>query len=390
MNTKFIGLIIMISLVSFISVNYKFISIKVNELQYSRSEQLGLPKMDFPNDNARNKAKMTLGRKLFMDRRLSHNDTISCGMCHVPEQGFTVNELATAIGIEGRSNRRNAPTILNVGYFSRLFHDGREDTLENQVIGPLLAINEMGNPSIGYVVNKIQKIPEYQQAFKEVFNETPSLENISKALATYERMLVSGNSEFDRWFYSNESKLFNSSEELGFKVFTGKGKCSSCHTIGEEASLFTDNSFHNTGVGWERNNSVESEQINVQLAPGNVVKVDRKILESSSEEVPNDVGKYEVSLDPRDRWLYKTPTLRNVAITAPYMHDGSLSTLKEVVDFYNQGGVDNPNKDKLIKPLYLSDSEKNALTDFLNTLTGENINILVKEARDSYPNGVRN
>jgi cytochrome c peroxidase len=390
LNTKVIGLVFTVLLVSFISVNHKFITIKVNELRYSMPEQLGLPKIDFPKDNAPNKAKMMLGRKLFMDRRLSHNDTISCGMCHVPEQGFTVNELATAVGIEGRSNRRNAPTILNVGYFSRLFHDGREDTLENQVIGPLLAINEMGNPSIGYVVNKIQKIPEYQQAFKEVFNETPSLENISKAIATYERMLVSGNSKFDRWFYRNESKLFNSSEELGFKVFIGKGKCSSCHTIGDDTALFTDNSFHNTGVGWKRNNSVESEQITVQLAPGNIVKVDRIILESSSEKVPNDVGKYEVSLDPEDRWLYKTPTLRNIAITAPYMHDGSLSTLKEVVDFYNQGGEDNPNKDKLITPLNLSDTEKKGLTDFLNTLTANNVNILVTEARNSYPNGVRN
>ena len=158
---------------------------------------LGLPKLAVPSNNPIDKKKISLGRRLFYDRRLSLNETISCAMCHVPEQGFTNNELSMAVGIEGRSVRRNTPTLYNVGYARQLFHDAREDSLEQQVWSPLHAHNEMANPSIGYVVNKIKQLPDYEGLFEAAFsNQSPSMQTIGAALASYQRTLNSGNSVF--------------------------------------------------------------------------------------------------------------------------------------------------------------------------------------------------
>lgn len=361
----------------------------VEPVQQKHVEQLGLPDMVHPPDNLPTKEKIALGRKLFMDRRFSHNNTISCAMCHVPEQGFTVNELATAVGIEGRTNRRNAPTILNVGYLNRLFHDGREYTLENQVIGPIVAFNEMGNPSVGYVIEKIHTLPDYKGMFEAVFGGPANIERFSQAIGAYERTLVSGNSKFDQWYYAKNKNALNQTEINGFKIFTGKGNCIACHSITNEAALFTDQSFHNTGIGWARNNEVvngvhESATFPVRLAPGVVVQVANNQVEKASEKPQNDVGRFEITEDPKDSWSYKTPSLRNVAITAPYMHDGSLRTLEEVVEFYNKGGEDNPYKDPLLKPLNLSADEMKALVSFMKALTGSNVKQLEQEARDAY------
>ncbi len=350
---------------------------------------LGLPAMHHPKDNPSTVKKIALGRKLFMDRRLSHNNTISCAMCHVPEQGFTSNELATAVGIEGRSHRRNSPTTFNVGYYKFLFHDGREFSLEDQVIGPMLAFNEMGNPSIGHVIDKIRNLDDYDGMFEDAFGSPVSLQSVSQAIATYERSFVSGNSRFDQWRYGGDEEVLTKEEINGFEVFTGKGGCVVCHAINDKTALFTDQSFHNTGIGWARNNKVfnkeyESETFPVQLAPGVIVQVRHDSLETSSEKPQNDVGRFEITEDPKDSWKYKTPSLRNLVVTSPYMHDGSLITLEDVVAFYNKGGDDNPEKDALLKPLKLSQQEKNALVAFLKTLTGDNIKQLEKEARKAF------
>lgn len=379
----FIGRSIAFSLINLES------SIKFNDVGYNKADQLGLPVMEYPADNLPTKEKIALGRKLFMDRRLSHNNTISCAMCHVPEQGFAVNELATAVGIEGRSGRRNSPTLLNVGYYKHLFHDGREFTLENQVVGPMLAFNEMGNPSIGNPIEKIRNFKDYDGMFEKAFGESVNLHILSQALATYERTLVSGNSRFDQWYYGKNEKALSQKEINGFRIFMGKAKCISCHTVTEKSAIFTDQSFHNTGIGWARNNKIidsssDTSKFALTLAPGIVVQVAQNQVEKATEKPQNDVGRFEITEDPKDSWSYKTPSIRNVALTAPYMHDGSLLTLKKVVEFYNNGGEENPYKDPMIQPLGLNDKEIAELVSFMEALTGANVKKLEVEARSAY------
>lgn len=349
-------------------------------------DPLGLPKVIVPDDNPITEAKIELGRKLFMDRRLSHNNTISCAMCHVPEQAFTSNELAMAVGIEGRTNKRNAPTILNAVYYNKFFHDGREHSLENQVIGPIVAFNEMGNPSVGYVIEKIRNTRDYDGLFEKAFGTPVNLDHINKAIATYERTLVSGNSRFDRYQFANEKSAMNASEINGFKLFIGKGRCIACHTIQDKTATFSDQGFHNTGIGYARNNTVYHREptMPITLAPGITVQTPSDHFDTASERPPNDVGRFEVTENPKDRWAYKTPSLRNIALTAPYMHDGSLLTLEAVVDFYDKGGEDNPLKDPLLVPLKFTAQEKADLVAFMKALTGDNVAKLEKEARDAY------
>lgn len=343
---------------------------------------LGLPPLPVPADNPITAAKVALGRKLFFDRRLSPNRTMSCAMCHIPEQGFTAHELATAVGIEGRSVRRNSPTLLNVAWQARLFHDGREISLENQIWGPLLAANEMGNPSIGYVIERIQALPDYRGLFEAAFDGTGvSAQRIGAALGTYQRTLVAAASRFDRWRYGGEAAALNESEQRGFRLFVGKARCATCHLVGHRYALFTDQGFHNTGIGWRRTYRL-AERTRVEIAPGVYAELDRRTIESFSEPPPKDVGRYEITLDPRDRWAYKTPSLRNVALTAPYMHDGSLATLEAVVEFYDRGGIDNPEKSALLSPLGLDRAEKAALAAFLRALSGGEVEALIaREAK---------
>lgn len=340
----------------------------------------GQPPVPVPANNPITPEKVQLGRKLFYDRRLSLNNTFSCAMCHIPEQGFTSNEMKTAVGIEGRTVKRNSPTLYNVAYYTRLFHDGRENSLEHQVWGPLLAHNEMANPSIGNVIEKLKNEAEYIALFKNAFDKGPTMETLGMAIASYERTLNSGNSAFDRWYYGSEKQALSASAQRGFKLFTGKAQCSSCHTVGKDHAIFTDNAFHNTGIGYREAMGTGAKTQRVQVAPGIFVDIDTKLIASVSERKGNDLGRYEVTQNPDDRWRYKTPSLRNVSLTAPYMHNGSLSTLKEVVEFYNQGGIANETLDPLIKPLKLSANEMDDLTEFLKSLTGDNIDELVADA----------
>jgi len=328
-------------------------------------------------------AQIVLGRRLFFDRRLSHNDTLSCASCHIPDQGFTNNELMTPVGLEGRTVKRNAPTLLNVGFLPRLFHDARESHLEQQVWSPLLAFNEMGNPSIGFVLDELAALPEYAPLFAAAFPDEPqpTMTTVGAALAAYERALVAGDSAFDRWRYGKEASALSAAAQRGFELFTGKAGCSGCHLAGDEAALFTDHELHNTGVGYRRSmQPATSGTLDVTVAPGERLAVPAASIAASSETPPNDLGRYEVTLDPADRWRFRTPSLRNVALTAPYMHDGSLPTLDAVIAFYDGGGVANDGLDPRIRPLGLSAAERAALRAFLESLTGGQVTALVRDA----------
>lgn len=342
---------------------------------------LGLPPLPAAEGGVATQAQIDLGRKLFMDRRLSSNNTLSCAMCHVPEQGFAAVELGTSIGLEGRTLRRNAPTVLNIAYVGELFHDGRSARLENQAWEPLLSAVEMGNASSEALIEKIERMPDYKGRFQAAFDGSgPDRPTVAKALAAYQRTLVSGNSRFDRWRYGNDNTALNGAEQAGFAVFAGKGRCIACHTVGEKHALFADARFHNTGLGWARSND-PAPRHKVQLAPGVFIDISEESLASVSEPLQTDMGRYEVTKRAADRWAYRTPSLRNVAITAPYMHDGSLATLEAVIDYYDRGGIDNPGKDALIAPLQLSPVDKQNLAAFLRTLTGDNTALLAREAR---------
>jgi cytochrome c peroxidase len=346
---------------------------------------LGLPAVPVPAHSPPTPERIALGRKLFFDRRMSHNNTMSCAMCHVPEQGFTNNELATPIGVSGRSVRRNAPTVLNVAYQESLFHDGRDTSLETQVIGPLVAHNELANPSIGYLVAKIAHLADYEWLFEAAFGGPASIERIGRAIASWERSLLAGESAFDRWRYGGQAEALTETQRRGFALFTGKAGCTACHAIGEETALFTDHGFHDTGLGYraEAQRRASGGAVSVEIAPGAFTKLERAAVDAVGEPPQADLGRYEVTLDPDDLWRFKTPGLRNVARTAPYMHDGSLRRLEDVVRFYDRGGVPHEGLDPAIRPLGLSEAEIGALVAFLQSLTAGNIDELVADARSA-------
>jgi cytochrome c peroxidase len=350
-------------------------------LARARRTPLGLPPAPEPLDNPLTREKVALGRKLFYDRRLSLNGTFSCAMCHIPEQGFGSNEMATAVGIEGRTVRRNAPTLYNVAYLPRLFHDGRETRLEHQVWGPLLAANEMGNPSIGAVLERIRAAADYAGLFEAAFGDRGlTMETLGMAIASYERTLVSGDSPFDRWRYAGDETALGDGARRGFELFVGKAGCVGCHPVGADHALFTDGSLHNTGVGYAASMDVPPPTRRILVAPGRYLEVDGAIVAQVSEPRPGDLGLYEITQDPGDRWKYRTPTLRNVALTAPYMHDGSLASLRDVVSFYDAGGVPNEVLDPRVRPLGLSAQEMDDLVAFLTSLTGGDVGALVADA----------
>lgn len=355
-------------------------------LERSQSGHLGLPGLAASARPA-SAAMVELGRKIFFDRRLSLNGTISCGMCHVPEQAFANNEMATAVGFEGRTVKRNAPTLINVGLLQVLFHDGRDSSLETQFVGPLVAANEMANPSVGRVVALLRALPDYQGQFERAFGTTASLDTIGAALAAYQRTLVAGPSRFDRWRYGGEAGALTAEERRGYEVFTGKGGCAQCHPVGETRALLTDEAFHDTGYGWWREQLRQRPEVveAVEVAPGVSYRLGRDVIASVSERAAADLGRYEATIDPADLWRFRTPSLRNVALTAPYMHDGGLRTLGEVVDYYDGGGKRHAGQSPLVRPLGLDAGERAALVAFLSALTSEGLDELVREARSAPP-----
>jgi cytochrome c peroxidase len=303
---------------------------------------LGLPPVPIPADNPPTRETIALGRKLFYDPRLSKNNTVSCASCHNPYLGFTDGR-AIAMGFGGAIGVRNAPTLLNAAYSPLQFWDGRASTLEAQSAFPIANPVEMDQPH-DVSVSKIRKDPAYQAEFAQAFGPGRiNLDVIEKSLASFERTLLSGNSAFDKYEYGGDKQSLSPAALRGMQIFRdpNRGNCTACHTIGEHDALFTDGKFHNIGVG---------------------VNADGAI---------TDLGRYDQTKLEPEKGQFKTPSLRNVALTAPYMHDGSLKTLKDVVDFYAGGGNSNPQLDKDMKPLHLFAQDRADLVAFLESLTGD-------------------
>jgi cytochrome c peroxidase len=357
-------------------------------LARTREPPLGLPPLPLPDGEAPSAERIALGRRLFFDRRLSENATVSCANCHVPRQGFTQREQRTSVGIEGRSVRRNAPTLYNAAHLRNLFHDGRETRLSEQPWQPLLARNEMGNESADAVLARLRSVPGYDALFAAAFPARGlTRESVGIAIASYERALVSGDSPFDRWRYGGDAGALGPSAQRGFALFSGRAGCTGCHLVGERTALFTDDAFHDTGIGAVAEADAErSAALRVTLAPGQSTLVAAQVARQVGEPRAPDLGRYEMTRDPADRWRYRTPSLRNVALTAPYMHDGSLATLAEVIGFYDRGGAPNPGLDPRIHPLHLSAQEAGDLVAFLESLTGSDVEALVADA-ESAPIG---
>jgi cytochrome c peroxidase len=303
---------------------------------------LGLPPVPIPGDNPPTADSIALGRKLFFDVRLSGDDTVSCATCHNPQLSFT-DGLPGSKGIGKKIGRRNAPTILNSAYYSTFFWDGRASSLEQQAGFPIANPDEMGQ-SHELSIKKFEKLSEYKKEFELVFGPGRlTIGKIEMALSSFERTLVSGDSAFDRYLYRGDKTAMSAEALRGLAIFTDKkrGNCSTCHTIGETYSLFTDGKFHNLGAGMGRNGEL------------------------------TDLGRYDFTKVDADKGAFRTPGLRDVAKTGPYMHDGSLKTLKDVVDFYDGGGTSNAYLDKEIKELKLSERERADLVAFLESLTGK-------------------
>jgi cytochrome c peroxidase len=322
--------------------------------------------------------KIELGRKLFFDRRLSVNGTMSCAMCHVPEEGFTSNASKLSIGLEGVSLRRNAPTVLNVAWQTKLFHDGREPSLSSVAWSALLHADEMGNPSPDNLLARLRTWPDYASRFEQAFGgAAASKSTLGEAVAAYLRTLVAGDSRFDQWRYANRAEALTPLEQRGFSVFTGAGRCTACHTVNDQSALFADGAFHVTGAGFKP----QATSISVELAAGVLTTLKLSDLAAFADPRRPDLGRYDISQQAQDRFAFKTPSLRNVSRTAPYMHDGSLASLEEVVAFYNQGGDDAPGKSPLLTPLNLTVEDQRALVAFLKSLDSQNLPDLISSAR---------
>ena len=347
-------------------------------VQRVQQPPLGLPSVPVPAANPVTPAKVSLGRDLFFDRRLSRNRTMSCAMCHLPEQGYTSNEMATPIGVKGASLLRNAPTLYNVAYLPRLFLDLREESLEQQVLGPLFSPDEMANPSVAFLLETVRAAPEYAGRFEAVFGRPVDLPAVGEVLAAYERTLVSGDSPFDRWHFGKDERAVPEPAKRGYAIFTGKAGCVACHAVAGDHALFTDNAVHNTGVG-----TAAPKPVRIEVAPGVEAAAVVPAGPARPPSSARDLGRKGITDDPKDLHAFRTPGLRNVALTAPYMHDGSLATLSDVVRFYAAGGEPNQNLDPRMQPLALSEGDVADLVAFLESLNGANVAELTRDARST-------
>ncbi|HXZ41233.1 MAG TPA: cytochrome c peroxidase [Terriglobales bacterium] len=303
---------------------------------------LGLPPVPIPPDNPPTAETIALGRRLYYDPMLSIDNTVSCATCHSPQYGFA-DPRPLSEGVQKKTGSRHSPPVTNAAYFHVQFWDGRSPSLENQAEGPVQNPVEMANTLVT-VEQRLNANPSYREEFAKAWGPRPiTYEMVEKSIASFERTVISGNSPFDRWKYGHDEKAVDDAVKRGFVVFTSKkkGNCAACHTVGEKYALFTDNAFHNVGVGVDMGTFT-------------------------------DVGLYAVTHRDGDKAKFKTPSLRNIALLAPYMSDGSLKNLKEAIDFYIGAGNSNPNLDKEIHVLdFLSGQERADLLAFLNSLTGE-------------------
>lgn len=317
-----------------------------------------------PEDNPLTMEKIALGKELFFDKRLSADDTVSCATCHDPEKGFADGK-AIAVGIKERKGTRNSPTVLNAAFFDTQFWDGRAMTLEEQAKQPIINPKEMGMPSHDALVEKISGIPEYKTAFQAVFGtEKITIDLIVMAIASFERTLITFNTPFDR-FIAGKGDAISASAQRGWKLFQGKARCVTCHEFNVSYPFFTNNKFHNVGVAMK---GKDFESLARKAAGSGA---DPSAL--AQEEASSELGHYLVTKEPKDIGAFKTSGLRNIALTAPYMHDGSELTLESVVEFYDKGGIPNPNLDGGIRPLNLTEDEKKDLVEFMKSLTSDDL-----------------
>ncbi len=339
------------------------------------AQPLGLPPVPVPDDNPQTEAKIKLGDKLYHDKRLSADGKVSCSTCHDEAKAFT-DHLQVSKGFNGLTGTRNAPTVINAAYMKTLFWDGREPDLEGQSKQPPVNPVEGGLANHDMLVDIVKKDPEYLKAFKEVFGVEAadiSIDQVAKAIASFERTIVAGDSPFDRYYYGGDTKAMTEAQLRGFALYTGKGRCVSCHRIEQTQALFTDNRFHNIGVGFKSIQGKEDETAAAFIKEKRAgAKVDVTVLTQANM---SELGRFAVTENLTQVGAFKTATLRNIDVTAPYMHDGSLKTLEDVVNFYNNGGRlkdTDPLSDFLsggIRPLQLSEAEKKDLVAFLQALT---------------------
>lgn len=334
---------------------------------------LGLPPMPVPADNPITPEKVTLGDKLFHDQRFSTTGEVSCSTCHDKDKGFT-DQLPVSEGINKLKGTRNAPTVINAAYLETQFWDGREPTLESQSAQPFVNPVEMGLKDHGPILKIVRTDPEYQALFKKAFGKSGdqiTMVEVEKALATFQRTLIAGDSPFDRYYFGGDKKAMTPAAIRGLDLFIGQGRCVSCHAIEQTQALFTDNRFHMIGVAAHQ---MPKDLDELSAAVEDVKKRGTDIAVLSDAKT-SSLGRYAVTRDLTDIGAFKTSTLRNIDLTAPYMHDGSLKTLEEVVQFYNNGGrlkESDSLPDLLsggIRPLNLTKEQEADLVEFLKALT---------------------
>jgi cytochrome c peroxidase len=301
---------------------------------------LGLPTVPFPTNYEPTDGIVQIGRKLFFDTGMSRNGAVSCATCHEPGNAYS-NGLPKGIGLNGQRTARSVPSLLNVAYRGPLLWDGFIAVLENQVKYPINHAVEMNSHYLDDVLTYVRSDPDYSARFRAIGAERVEFEHVARALATFQRTLLSGDSLFDHYFYGGDTDALGESAKRGFELFRGKANCTACHSIHEDYALFTDNRFHNTGVGYD-------------FATGSF----------------SDLGLGHLTHSDKSG-LFLTPSLRDVALTAPYMHDGSLATIEDVIAFYNGGATKNPRLDPQLKPLFLTETESTELAEFLRALTGK-------------------
>ena len=340
---------------------------------------LGLPPLPIPANNPQTKAKIALGDKLFHDKRFSVDGTVSCSKCHDDEKAFT-DGLPVSVGHHGLTGTRNAPTVLNAAFNKSQFWDGREPDLEGQSKQPLINPVEHGLADHKQMLEIIRTDPDYLATFQSVFDVSAkklTIDHVAKAIASFERTLVVGDSPFDRYYFKGRTDAMTAAQVRGFELFNGQGRCVSCHTIEQDHALFTDGRFHNIGIGINRIQQdiprLTEAFLEAKLKGG---QVDVLVL---TDKKSSELGRFAVTNELSQIGAFKTPTLRNVELTAPYMHDGSLKTLKEVMVHYNNGGVNKagePVNDFLsggIRPLNLTDPQLDDLVAFMKALTSSSI-----------------
>jgi len=328
---------------------------------------LGLPPLKIPSNNPQSSKKIALGKRLFNESRLSQDGSVSCASCHLAQQAFTDNK-KVSVGVQGQTGFRNAPTVVNAAFYQRFFLDGRAKSLEEQALGPLLNPVEHGLQNSADIVAIITNDISYQKAFASAFprsNSGISIKKITRAIASFERTLIAGNSAFDRYLFARDRQALTESEARGMRIFRRKGNCSNCHEISGTNALFMNNRFYNLGIGFQSINA----QINDFL---HAIRAGQHPDEFSfTPKQRAELGRFNVTHTLKDIGKFKTPTLRNIALTAPYMHDGSIKTLEEVIEYYDQGGKANPFLDPAIFPLHFTPQEKQDLLAFLKSLNSQ-------------------